>query len=165
MTAKTVGSELAWQSPDGTRKIYKVTLDVNGQTAMANTYSEKISQVGWSGEVESYEKPGKGDFPAQTFVKQPQKEGGYGGGGRASRETDPFTMYLSYAKDLAIACVTEGTFHENLYAILLEAVEAGGSQLYESRPGAEQKAVAATPQAPPEPSIADLNSLFDEGGS
>lgn len=71
-------AEQIWQSPDGQRTIYAVEMDSNGQTARAKTYSKAIATEGFSGEVETYEKAGRDG--SETFVKQAQKEGGYGGG-------------------------------------------------------------------------------------
>lgn len=52
--------------------------------------------------------------------------------------SDPFTMYLSYAKDILVALVgsTDG-FTEQAYARLLDSAIAGGKTLYDYRPGAE----------------------------
>lgn len=76
-----------WKSPDGQREIFEVALDYNGDTVTASTYSKDIATEGWSGTVETYEKEGRNGRPAQTFVKQPPKEGGgYGhtsGGGQS----------------------------------------------------------------------------------
>lgn len=79
-TATTTASRLVWKSPDGAREIFEVVLDVAGQPMKVNTYSEIISVVGWAGELESYEKPGSGTKPAQTFVKQAPKVDGYAAG-------------------------------------------------------------------------------------
>ena len=76
--ATTKQAESIWRSPDGSKEIFKVTIEVGGEEFQAKTYSKDISKVGWTGSLESYEKEGK--FGSETFVKQPQKEGGYGGG-------------------------------------------------------------------------------------
>lgn len=72
--ATTKSAESVWKSPDGQREIFSVKLDVGGKEFEAKTYSRDISQAGFTGEVESYEKPGQNGKPAQTFVKQAQKE-------------------------------------------------------------------------------------------
>jgi hypothetical protein len=78
LQVKTIGAKQVWESPDGQRRIHELQLEWNGKTVKANTFSDAIAEAGWSGEVETYEKPGKGNNPAQTFVKQPPKEnGGY----------------------------------------------------------------------------------------
>lgn len=147
----TTAANSVWKSPDGQREIFEVALDYKGAPFKAKTYSKDISTVGWAGEVESYEKEGKAGMPVQTFVKQPQKEkfvpktqaGGKFG-------NDQFTMYLSYAKDLAIACLTPtpkgGVFNDVLFAEMLGVVEAGGAQLYAARPGAPQEQPTETPK-------------------
>lgn len=144
VTTKSV--EKVWTSPDGQRNIYKLTLNYKGSTLPVQTYSDAIAVVGWTGEVESYEKPGK--FGPQTFVKQPQKEGysggrssgGGGGSGYSKAPADPFTMYLSYAKDVAVALVAKtGKLDADEYKAVLDLVIAGGHSLFEGRPGNEEK--------------------------
>lgn len=135
--ATTKSSESVWKSPDGQREIFSVKLDVGGKEFEAKTYSRDISQAGFTGEVESYEKPGQNGKPAQTFVKQAQKEFKGGGSKPYTRPTqDQFTMYLSYAKDLAVAMLKDGKLDESEYAKVLDAVSSGGHTLYEARPGA-----------------------------
>lgn len=144
----TKSAEEVWKSPDGKITMFKLLLDFEGKPFEAKTYSKAIATEGWSGEVESYEKAGKNG--TETFVKQPQKEGGWqgsgsgsGGGGKSfAKPQDQFTMFLSYAKDLASFCVADGKFDPKLYAELLESVAAGGAQLYAARPTAEPEAKA-----------------------
>lgn len=83
----TKDSKSVWKSPDGQREIHEVTFDYEGQEISAKTYSDQIATVGWSGVVESYEKEGKNG--AQTFVKQPPKEGGWQGGTSATKGVGP----------------------------------------------------------------------------
>lgn len=136
MNVSTKASREVWKSPDGQRTITEVILDYNGQELKAKTYSNQIAVVGFSGEVETYEKQGKQGM--ETFVKQASKDGvAYGGSKGSTRQADPFTMFLSYAKDLAVVCVMDGKFDNKLFAELLEAVSAGGEQLFNSRPGAD----------------------------
>lgn len=68
----TKSATQVWASPDGQRKIHDVQMDYKGQLFKASTFSDAIAVVGWTGSVESYEKPGKNG--SQTFVKQPPKE-------------------------------------------------------------------------------------------
>lgn len=136
----TKASEEIWKSPDGSKVIHKVTLvGSTGDEIEVRTYSKDIAAVGWTGDVETYEQPGKGNFPSQTFAKQPQKQfGGRGGGfkGGSSREQDPFTMYLSYAKDLVVVLQETSGFDSKKFAELLKATVQGGRMLYNNRPGA-----------------------------
>ena len=136
----TKSAEEVWKSPDGKITMYKLVLEMDGKSFEAKTYSKAIATEGWLGEVESYEKAGKNG--TETFVKQPQKEGGWqggGGGGKSyGKPQDQFTMYLSYAKDIAGFCVSDGKFDKALYDSLISAVEAGGAELYASRPGATE---------------------------
>jgi len=131
LTTKTVSQ--VWASPDGQRKIYELTLDYQGQDVKAKTYSDAIAVVGWSGEVETYEKAGR--TGVETFVKQPPKEGGGSFGGRSGKaQADPFTMYLSYAKDLKVARIAAGLDKAKDYTDDLDAVIAGGYTLFQGRP-------------------------------
>lgn len=55
MQVKTTHTEQIWQSPDGKRKIWEVTLsDEKGSNYRLKTYSPKIGQMGFVGEVKSY---------------------------------------------------------------------------------------------------------------
>jgi hypothetical protein len=66
MQVKTTNTEQIWQSPDGARSIWEVTLKADdGHEYRLKTYSPKVSQLGFSGEVESYQNP-RGD----RFVRQ-----------------------------------------------------------------------------------------------
>ena len=145
--AVTKLSESVWRSPDGQREIFKVTLEVDGQPMVAKTYSKDISAIGWSGTVDTYEK--QGTRGSETFVKQPPKEGGFTpqqasspkstGVASSKPSFDNFTMYLSYAKDVAVAMIKDGKLDEAAYGAVLEAVAAGGETLYDHRPDAPKK--------------------------
>lgn len=137
---KTIEAEQVWQKGDMT--IWKVVFDYNGQKFQAKTYSKAISAPGWSGTVETYEKEGRNG--SETFVKQPQKEGGFqprqgGGAGSYQRSApqDQFTMYMSYAKDIAVALMDKtGDIDQEKFNTAIQAVIEGGQTLYEARPGA-----------------------------
>jgi hypothetical protein len=68
MRAKTVSSEQVWQSPDGEKTIWNVVLEADGKQYPLKTFSSKIAEVGYEGEVESYVNQ-RGD----RFVKQAPK--------------------------------------------------------------------------------------------
>lgn len=169
LNVKTTASRSVWKSPDGQREIFEVKLDHDGAELSAKTYSKDISTVDWAGTVESYEKEGRNG--AETFVKQPPKEGGYSGSTRngsqsslmgsgsttraiGSKSFDSYTMYLSYAKDLAVACVGKEGFDDKTYTKLLEAVEAGGAQLYAGRPDA--------PKPDIDKLVENIDKIFDD---
>lgn len=86
------------------------------------------------------------------FKKEYSQGGSFGasrgssGAGGGKYQSDPFTMYLSYAKDVAVASISDGKFNADLYAEVLEAVETGGKMLYGSRPGAEEKSTDVVPE-------------------
>jgi hypothetical protein len=61
MNVRTTHSTQMWQSPDGKRTIWEVTLESSdGNDYKLKTYSPQIAEVGWSGEVRSYLNP-RGD--------------------------------------------------------------------------------------------------------
>jgi len=133
----------AWKSPDGQRTIYEVVLEVEGEPFKTQTFSEKIAQEGFEGELEVYEKNGK------QFVRQaPKEDSQYGGrsggaysGGKSFTPKDQFTMYLSYAKDLMVACIARGdkiTFEEAVSQTI-----GAGHTLYDDRPDAVASTVAS----------------------
>jgi hypothetical protein len=88
--------------------------------------------------------------PYGPKFKKEFSQGGGGGGYRANpatsdaprstgKEFDTFSMYLSYAKDIAITeqmFDAKGGFNEELYASVLDSVITGGKTLYDGRPGA-----------------------------
>jgi hypothetical protein len=158
----TVSSKSVWRSPDGQREIFEVMLDYQGNTFKGKTYSKDIATDGWSGTVETYEKEGRNG--PETFVKQPAKENGYSGGGGRSygsspKQTtnDPFTMFLSYAKDLMVALIaSEQGYTTERFAELLEDLNTGGMTLYDNRPGAtDDKGVQSQADSPSKP-VADV---------
>src|SRR5258708_248794 len=130
--ATTKESKKIWSG--GGRSIWEINLDVGGQTFKTKTYSEAIADVGFSGELESYEKEGK--FGVETFVRQKPKEGGYSGssthssGGQGSK----YEMYLSYAKDLLVVMLETKGYDKEEYLVLLKAMIEGGNSLHNSRP-------------------------------
>lgn len=134
---KTKGEgKLVWTSPDGQRKIYEVALEVDGKEMSASTFSDKIIVDGWSGNIESYEKSGR------TFVKQYRDEqsgGGYRGGSKPM--ADPFTMYLSYAKDLVVAKIASTPdLKVPPIAELVQDTIKSAYTLFEARPDAPKEA-------------------------
>lgn len=155
--ATVIDSKQVWASPDGQRTMFEVTMQVNGQTVVAKTWSGAVSKIGWSGQLESYDKANN-QGGTDTFVKQPQKEGGFGGkSGGAKFEKDPFTMYLSYAKDVAVAMLKDGKLDEDAYGKVLEAVLSGGQALFAGRPSEKTDAPLPTQQP-----VDDVHTVTDE---
>lgn len=171
-------SEQVWASPDGQRKIYKLGLEWQDKPVEAKTYSDQIATIGWQGTVETYEKPGRNG--SETFVKQPPKEGGGFGGGNTVRSgnpgnrgtSDPFTMYLSYAKDITVALVA-GAYALDAkaaakldYSDLIDQTLVGAYALYNGRPEAKADAAAAKqptkPEAPNMEVVDDVTPVSDE---
>lgn len=79
MQVRTTNVEQIWQSPDGQRTIWEVTLKAEGgQEYQLKTYSPKISQLGFNGEVESYLNARGERFVRQKVTaKAPAANGGY----------------------------------------------------------------------------------------
>lgn len=68
---------------------------------------------------------------------------------RGESDADKFTMYLSYAKDVAVALIgTKEGFDADKFADILDQVEVGGKVLYSSRPGAEETKAKESEEAP-----------------
>src|SRR4051794_4405950 len=59
MKIKTTKSDLIWQSSDGQRTIWEVTLlaEDDNKEYRLETYSSKIAELGYEGEVRSYVNP------------------------------------------------------------------------------------------------------------
>lgn len=148
---KVKSASIVWTSPDGQRKLSEVVFDVEGQEFTAKTYSETLAVVGWSGDVETEERAGRGGL--EQFVKQaPREEGQPIPVKPASTPTEPtssparsyqgrdnlpHTMYLSYAKDLAVSMMETGGFDADKYAAIVKVVAQQADVLFNSRPGGE----------------------------
>lgn len=79
---------------------------------------------------------GGGGF-TQSSSPSPTAQPATSGGSKGKFDNDPFTMYLSYAKDIYVAQEAAGTFDPEHFAKALEEVIIGGETLYNGRPGAE----------------------------
>lgn len=161
LTIQTKQAKQVWQSPDGQRTIFELLMESDGKEFKAKTYSREIATENWSGTVETYEKPGRNG--SETFVKQPPKEdfqrpssGSQGGykGGSSKPMPDPFTMYLSYAKDLVVAQLAQGNKLEMDACVQL--VLGSAYELYENRPEAR---ASASPTATQETKSKDEDLL------
>lgn len=156
----TKSSNTVWKSPDGQRAIFEVTLDYQGQDVLAKTYSKDIAVAGWTGTVETYEKYGING--AETFVKQPQKEGGYqgsgGGGGKpAYQPKDEKAIKAMWAIGQAITWLN-GTPREDSESIGL--IEALANDLFNMVDKVKNQEVVV--QDADTISKEDLNALFPD---
>lgn len=69
---KTIDSRVGWTNPNNPDMIsYDLTIEVGDKKAEARTYSKAVAEVGFEGEVETYEKND------HTYLKQKQREGGF----------------------------------------------------------------------------------------
>lgn len=117
MKAKTISSEQVWQSPDGEKTIWNVTLEADGKEYPLKTFSSKVAEVGYEGEVESYVNQ-RGD----RFVKQapsPARSGGY--------SRDDAAIRAQWAIGQAIA-LTSATMDKK--AITMQIIEDYAKQLF-----------------------------------
>lgn len=93
MKAQTLTSKEEWKSPDGQRTIWEVAIKADdGKDYKLKTFSEKIAQVGFEGEVESYLNS-RGD----RFIKQVAQEGGYKGGRGGSKGNNQPVIQAQWA--------------------------------------------------------------------
>jgi hypothetical protein len=97
MQVKTTHVQQVWQSPDGQKTIWEVTLKGDGGNEYSlKTYSEAISKLGFEGQVESYlNKRG------ERFVRQKAtaKAGGY------SRDDDAIRAQWAIGQAINLAAV------------------------------------------------------------
>lgn len=110
------------------------------------------------------------------FKGAPKPFGGAGGGGGfkggGKPMADPFTMYLSYAKDIAVALIAAGgkpstKAFDTEYAAALDTVSAGGVQLYadrnedaEDKPASEPKPESAAKEQDEEISLEEIDRVL-----
>ena len=118
MKAKTIRSERVWQSPDGEKTIWDVVLEAEGKEYPLKTFSTKIAEVGFEGEVESYVNQRGDRFVKQ--VPQPQKSGG-------GYSRDDAGIRAQWAIGQAIA-LTSATMDKK--AITMQIIEDYAKQLF-----------------------------------
>lgn len=122
-----------YTSKFGDMKNYRVQL--SGETDMVNINQKAATPAPLVGDVLNGTIE-EGQY-GKKFKKEYNPSGGPGLRSGGSKPFDSFSMYLSYAKDIAVALLaTKEGFSEEKYAELVGAVAAGGAQLYESRPEA-----------------------------
>lgn len=135
-----------YSSKFGDMKSYKVALDgpdvaPDEPIEISRKASSPAPQAGDSleGHIE--------DGQYGKKFKQDYNSGGFSGGTKASggsKVGDPFAMYLSYAKDIAVAMLDKDhKLDEGQYGLVLAAVIAGGQTLYEGKDKLPQTAVKA----------------------
>lgn len=117
MKAKTLSSEQVWQSPDGQKTIWNVILQADDKEYPLKTFSAKIAEVGFEGEVESYVNQ-RGD----RFVKQAATQKAGNGYSR-----DDAAIRAQWAIGQAIA-LTSATMDKK--AINMQIIEDYAKQLF-----------------------------------
>jgi hypothetical protein len=116
MISKTIHSEKVWQSPDGQKSIWEVMLHADGTEYKLKTFSPRISQIGFEGEVESYVNP-RGD----RFVKQKATRS-------SANNRDQNVIRAQWAIGQSIA-LSAATMRKD--AITMELIEHKAHELYE----------------------------------
>lgn len=140
-----------WQSPDGQKKLWAVTVEVNGRQLAAKTWDQALSVVGYSGEIEAYEKQDKrGNLETWVAPPRAQQSGGYQArSGGDYKPKDETAIKAMWAIGQAVECIGSDlaqieTYAHELFA-MVERIKAG-------KP-VETPTVA-------EPVTSELNSLF-----
>lgn len=78
MQVKTTHTEQVWQSPDGKRKIWEVSLkDESGSEYRLKTYSPDVGKMGFTGEVKSYLNRYGERFVRQVVPAKEKETAGY----------------------------------------------------------------------------------------
>lgn len=121
MRVKTTDSEQLWQSPDGQKKIWSVVLKTDaGEEYRLKTYSDRISQLGYEGEVESYVSKQGDRFVRQHKAEQPA-------GARGSYGRDDAAIRAQWAIGQAINLASVKMDKD---AITLPVIETYAKQLF-----------------------------------
>lgn len=84
----------------------------------------------------------------------PTASGGAKFGG-SKPQADPFTMYLSYAKDIAVALIAKGTYKADTLFEVVTEVSTAGEMLFEARN-------KPTPEDKPEPKPTAATDIFGD---
>ena len=119
MRAKTISSEQVWQSPDGQKTIWNVILEAEGKEYPLKTFSAKIAEAGFEGDVESYVNQRGDRFVKQIPQPQTHKGGGY--------SRDDAAIRAQWAIGQAIA-LTSATMDKK--AINMQIIEDYAKQLF-----------------------------------
>jgi hypothetical protein len=105
---------------------------VNGTIDMSGKFGPKFKKEFSPGGFGN-SSPSSGGTPASS-----------GGGTTSKFKDDPYTMYLSYAKDVAVALINSADgFNKKKFDTILGYLSEGGKGLYDNRPGAEPASLAA----------------------
>lgn len=140
----------SYETKFGQMTSYKIKLvDVDKPVELSQKASTPAPQAGQTlhGHIEEsqYGPKFKKEQQQAFGVMSSTSSGSWNGQGKSSGfsgkfQSDPFTMYLSYAKDIAVALIaTKDGFDSEKFGAILEEVIAGGKTLYNERPGAETK--------------------------
>jgi len=121
MQLRTTHSEQIWQSPDGNRKIWEVTLaDDEGKEYLLKTYSPKIGELGFKGDVKTYLNPRGDRFVRQNVEAKAPANAGY------SRDDNAIRAQWAIGKAIDLAAVKTDKKEE----ITLPLIEKLARELY-----------------------------------
>ena len=140
----------------GTFKLwYKKNVPQEGETVDGHIEGNRFKK----------EKKAFGNFGGQP-AQQSSGQSNYKPARPQSQPQDPFTMYLSYAKDIAVALIAkDGELNDVKYARILDQVSLGGHQLYDGRTfeSAKQDIEKKIGAQDAEISRDELNQIFPPG--
>ncbi|HEX8226277.1 MAG TPA: hypothetical protein VF572_00245 [Candidatus Saccharimonadales bacterium] len=154
MQVKTTNSQQIWQSPDGKRTIWDVTLKTaDGSDYKLKTYSPEIARLGYSGEVRSYLNPRGDRFVRQVSAAQTAGAGQSGGGSRSSYQRDDNAIKAQWAIGQAINLASVKMDKE---AITMPVIEKYARELYATVSRVKGEPVSAADEAEAEQYIKGL---------
>lgn len=160
-----------WKTPDGQRELFEVLFDYEGQEVSAKSWSKAVATVGWSGEVETYEKTNK-QGAIETFVKQPQKEqGSYPSrsGGRSYPPKDEKAIQAMWAigQSVQLCIANKTTDVADVYTVALELMDMVDAVKSGDEKASDEAIIVSNPPQdtvyePSEEELAGQSSLVDD---
>lgn len=120
MHVSTTNSQQIWQSPDGKRTIWEVTLQAaDGSDYKLKTYSPEVAKLGFKGDVRSYLNP-RGDRFVRQVAKQPHE-----GAGNYKRDDNAIKAQWAIGQAINLASVKM-----DKDAITMPVIEQYAKELY-----------------------------------
>ena len=152
MQVKTTHSSQIWQSPDGKRTIWEVTLATpDGSDYKLKTYSGEIAKLGYSGEVRSYLNPRGDRFVRQVPQATSADTAASSTGRYAGRDDNAIRAQWAIGQAINLASVKM-----DKEAITLPVIETYARELYETVSRVKGEQVTAADKADAESYIKGL---------
>jgi hypothetical protein len=147
MHVKTTNAQQIWQSPDGKRTIWDVTLKTaDGSDYKLKTYSAEVARLGFGGEVRSYLNP-RGDRFVRQIPKVPQTADGIVADKSAGSSWQPRDDNAIRAQWAIGQAINLASVKMDKEAITLPVIEKYARQLYETVSRVKGDEVTAEEQA------------------